>query len=143
LASPKATYNANVKVAGVPRIRIQDVRYTSATLQIEQGARIPEVSKRLGQARQSTTGDLYGHVTEGMEPCTWCHCTRRLRVENEVLSTIRDQIRDHASRKPLTSTGFFSRAGDESRTRNIDLGRVALYQLSYPRERLLCFAYAW
>ena len=53
--------------AGGPRIRIHDIRHTSATLAMERGAPLPAVSKRLGHAQPSTTSDMYGHVTKGME----------------------------------------------------------------------------
>ena len=35
----------------------------------------------------------------------------------------------------LTTKLWQSGAGDESRTRDLNLGKVALYQLSYSRER--------
>jgi integrase len=52
--------------ANVPRIRIHDIRHTSATLALEGGGHMLAVSQRLGHARPSTTANLYGHTTQGM-----------------------------------------------------------------------------
>ena len=38
-------------------------------------------------------------------------------------------------RKTPTWVSFFFGAGDEARTRYLDLGKVALYQMSYARKR--------
>ncbi len=61
------SYDKLEEQAGVPRIRIHDIRHTSATLAMERGAPLLAVSKRPGHARPSTTSDIYGHVTEGIE----------------------------------------------------------------------------
>ena len=46
-------------------------------------------------------------------------------------------------RNPVTTvaTGFLFGAGDEARTRYLDLGKVALYQMSYARRTELIIAY--
>ncbi len=46
-------YDELVKHAGVPRIRIHDIRHTSAALAMECGVPLLAVSKRLGHARPS------------------------------------------------------------------------------------------
>jgi integrase len=53
--------------AGVPRIRIHDIRHTYATLALEGGANLIGVSRQLGHAKPSITSDLYGHVTAHMQ----------------------------------------------------------------------------
>lgn len=60
-------YDRLVTLAGVPRIRVHDQRHTYATLALERGASLLGVSKQLGHARPSTTGDLYAHVTAAMQ----------------------------------------------------------------------------
>jgi integrase len=60
-------YDRLVLLAGVPRIRVHDQRHTYATLALERGANLLGVSKQLGHARPSTTGDLYAHVTAAMQ----------------------------------------------------------------------------
>lgn len=55
-----------VAQAGVPRIRIHDLRHTHITLAIQAGAPIAAVSRRAGHARVSTTMDIYAQVTPDM-----------------------------------------------------------------------------
>jgi integrase len=45
-------------------IRFHDLRYTSATLLINQGAHSKIISVRLGQANITTTMNIYGHVLQ-------------------------------------------------------------------------------
>lgn len=47
----------------LPKIRLHDLRHTTATLLIAEGVDIETVSKRLGHAKASTTLDIYGHAT--------------------------------------------------------------------------------
>ena len=44
-------------------------------------------------------------------------------------------------RKTPKRVSFFFGAGDEARTRYLDLGKVALYQMSYARRTELIIAY--
>ena len=53
-------------VAGVPRIRLHDVRHTYATLALKAGVHPKVVSERLGHSTIAITLDLYSHVTPGM-----------------------------------------------------------------------------
>jgi integrase len=55
-----------VECAGVPRIRIHDLRHTHITLALQAGAPIAAVSRRAGHARVSTTMDIYAQVTPDM-----------------------------------------------------------------------------
>jgi integrase len=48
---------------GLPRIRLHDLRHTSATLGLASGESLKEVSARLGHAALSVTADLYTDVT--------------------------------------------------------------------------------
>lgn len=50
------------KNAGLRRIRVHDLRHSSASMLIEMGVPIMEVSKRLGHDRVSTTLNIYGHL---------------------------------------------------------------------------------
>ncbi len=60
-------YDRLVEKAGIPRIRVHDQRHTFATLALKRGANLLAVSKQLGHARPSTTGDFYGHVDSEMQ----------------------------------------------------------------------------
>jgi integrase len=52
-----------IRHAGVPRIRLHDLRHTFATLALKTGVHPKVVSERLGHATVSITLDLYSHVT--------------------------------------------------------------------------------
>jgi integrase len=64
-----ATYaqDALVKRAGVPMIRIHDMRHTSAALMLANGEHPRIVQERLGHADVSTTLNRYSHVTPDMQ----------------------------------------------------------------------------
>ncbi len=55
-----------LRSAGVPVIRLHDLRHTSATLDLEAGTHPKVVQERLGHANISMTLDLYSHVVPGM-----------------------------------------------------------------------------
>lgn len=56
-----------VKAAGVPGVRLHDLRHTSATLLLEAGIPLKVVQERLRRASFTTTADLYAYVTAGMQ----------------------------------------------------------------------------
>ena len=51
-----------IKIAGVPRIRIHDVRHTFTTHALASGANVKAVSEAIGHADISTTLRTYAHV---------------------------------------------------------------------------------
>jgi integrase len=51
-------------------IRFHDLRHTTATLLIEDGANMKEIQKRLRHSRYQTTADIYGHVTKKLSRAT-------------------------------------------------------------------------
>ena len=53
--------------AGVPRVRLHDLRHTHATLLLADGVPAKVVQERLGHSSISITLDLYGHVTAELE----------------------------------------------------------------------------
>ncbi len=56
-----------VKSAGLPRIRLHDLRHTHATLALQAGVHPKVVSERLGHATVSITLDTYSHAIPAME----------------------------------------------------------------------------
>ena len=55
------------KQAGLPHVRVHDLRHTYATLALEAGVHPKVVSERLEHANIGMTLNLYSHVTEGMD----------------------------------------------------------------------------
>ena len=53
--------------AGLPRIRLHDLRHTAATLLLLQGVHVKVVSEMLGHASIAITLDLYSHVLPDMQ----------------------------------------------------------------------------
>ncbi len=53
------------KAAGVPLIRLHDIRHTFASLLLQQGESLHYVKEQLGHASISTTVDIYGHLAQG------------------------------------------------------------------------------
>lgn len=51
------------KALGLPRIRLHDLRHTSATLGLEGGESLIEVSRRLGHSSMAITADVYAHIS--------------------------------------------------------------------------------
>jgi integrase len=53
--------------AGLPRIRLHDVRHSYASVLLEAGVPMKVVSERLGHANTVITADLYSHVLERLD----------------------------------------------------------------------------
>ena len=56
-----------VSGAGLPWIKLHGLRHTHATLMLEAGVHIKVVHERLGHSSIAITGDVYAHVTPGMQ----------------------------------------------------------------------------
>jgi integrase len=61
------TFEREAAKAGLPRIRLHDLRHTWATLALEAGVAPKVVSERLGHSSISITLDVYSHVTPAMQ----------------------------------------------------------------------------
>ncbi len=57
------TFDRLVSTAGLPRIRLHDLRHTYATLALQAGMHPVVLAERLGHSTVATTMDLYAHVT--------------------------------------------------------------------------------
>lgn len=53
--------------AGLPRIRLHDVRHSAVTAMLARGEPVLTVSRRVGHASTAFTQDVYGHVLEQMD----------------------------------------------------------------------------
>lgn len=73
LSIPNLTYRyfrPILKAAGLPQIRLYDVRHSHATLLLIAGEHLKVVSERLGHSTIRLTADTYTHVLEGMQQGT-------------------------------------------------------------------------
>lgn len=61
------TFERVLTAAGLPRIRLHDLRHTHATLLLRAGVPIKVVSERLGHASPAFTMSVYQHVLPGMQ----------------------------------------------------------------------------
>jgi len=55
-----------VAEAGLPRIRLHDLRHTSASVGLASGETLIEVSRRLGHSSIAITGDIYSEISAEM-----------------------------------------------------------------------------
>jgi integrase len=60
------TFSREAAHAGLPAIRLHDLRHTWATLALSAGEHPKVVQERLGHANVSITLDVYSHVSEGL-----------------------------------------------------------------------------
>ena len=68
--------------AGMPRIRIHDLRHTSATIMLVAGVHPKIVSERLGHSDISTTLKIYSHLTATLQQAAAETIDTLLRGEN-------------------------------------------------------------
>lgn len=59
-------FGAIIDRAGVPTIRLHNLRHTHATLLLSAGTPIKAISEQLGHAKTSITLDTYAHVLPDM-----------------------------------------------------------------------------
>jgi integrase len=62
-----AWFGQRAKAAGLPRIRLHDVRHSYATAGLAAGVDVKVMSERLGHANVAITQDLYQHVLKEMD----------------------------------------------------------------------------
>ena len=55
------------KKAGLPEIRIHDLRHSHASMLINMGINLLDISRRLGHESYKTTSDTYGHIYKGQD----------------------------------------------------------------------------
>jgi integrase len=60
-------FRQHVRAAGLPRIRLHDVRHSYASAELAAGVPAKVVSERLGHANIAITMDTYSHVLPGLD----------------------------------------------------------------------------
>jgi integrase len=61
-----STFRRVLKDAGIPHIRLHELRHTFASMALEAGVDLKTVSNALGHSTISTTADIYAHVTDSL-----------------------------------------------------------------------------
>ena len=56
-----------VQRAGIPKIRLHDLRHTHASMALASGVHLKVMQERLGHSSISVTADLYSHVAPGLQ----------------------------------------------------------------------------
>lgn len=56
-----------IREAGLPHLRVHDLRHTHATLMFREGIHPKIVQERLGHSKIATTLDIYSHVVPGLQ----------------------------------------------------------------------------
>ena len=60
-------FRVTVDAAGLPKIRLHDLRHTAASLALAMGIHPKVVSERLGHSSVAITLDIYSHLTPGLQ----------------------------------------------------------------------------
>jgi len=78
-------FQALAERAGLPAIRLHDLRHTNASLALQAGVEMKVVSERLGHSQMSITADLYTHVNRGLGRAVAEQIAGVLRPSSETL----------------------------------------------------------
>ena len=103
-------FQALSRTAGLPEIRLHDLRHTNASLSLAAGIDVKVVSERLGHATTAITADLYTHVIPrlGREAADKLgHALRaqpREAVANEMLTSDPEQVPEGGTHEPENPT---------------------------------------
>jgi integrase len=73
--------------AGLPVIRLHDLRHSNASLALAAGVEMKVVSERLGHSQISVTADLYTHVSRGLGRDAADRIAAALKTTSETLPT--------------------------------------------------------
>lgn len=73
-----------LEVIGLPRHRFHDLRHTTASLLLAQGATLHEVKETLGHSQITMTADLYGHMYDAAKQQTADRMDRAMAPQNPV-----------------------------------------------------------
>jgi integrase len=91
-----ALFHKHVAAAGLPRIRLHDVRHSYATAALQAGVPAKVISERLGHATAAFTLQVYTHVIPGMDQDAADQIAALILGGNSGISNpdVRDLVRD-------------------------------------------------
>lgn len=67
IAQERSSSLAQARKAGLPRIRLHDLRHTHATLALKAGVPVKVISERLGHESPAFTMEQYAQALPGMQ----------------------------------------------------------------------------
>ena len=117
-------FTKTIKKAGLPHIRLHDLRHTHATLMLKAGVHPKIVSERLGHANISITLDTYSHVLPGLQEAAAERFDKMLN-DNSFSQTEGNNVS-----KMLATNEVVDSEPSEDRTRDHLVKSQMLYQLS-------------
>ena len=91
-----AWFQQHTRAAGLPRIRLHDVRHSYATAALAAGVPPKVISQRLGHATIAITMDTYSHVIPGLDEQAAETVARLILGDGEVIA-------DLSANKPLAT----------------------------------------
>ena len=77
------TFGMIIRKAGLPHLRLHDLRHTHATLMLKAGIHPKIVSERLGHANINITLDTYSHVVPGLQEAAAERFDRMMEEQSE------------------------------------------------------------
>ena len=80
-------FQALAEKAGLPVIRLHDLRHTNASLALDAGVSLKVVSERLGHSQIAITADLYTHVNLGLGKAAAEQIARALKPKSPAVPT--------------------------------------------------------
>ncbi len=96
------TFAKVIRKAGLPRIRLHDLRHTHATLMLKAGIHPKVVSERLGHANIGITLDTCSHVLPGLQEAAAEHFDRLLEERPSEVKGDEDVCKMFANTEDLT-----------------------------------------
>jgi len=113
--------------AGLRRLRFHDLRHTYASLLLTDGAPIAYVSEQLGHSSIELTVKRYGHLTPGANRAFINNLPGRKSAPYAHPSSKQTSRSDSVKVRKSKETKRKDGAGNGIRTRDFNLGKVALY----------------
>ena len=118
------TFIKTIRRAGLPHIRLHDLRHTHATLMLKAGVHPKIVSERLGHASINITLDTYSHVLPGLQEAAADRFDKMLETTMPYQDDEKDVSKMLASEESLYGRPYRSRTCDTL------IKSQVLYQLS-------------
>jgi integrase len=129
--SPDHAHLKALRALRLPEYPLYNSRHHWAATRLRAGMPLPIVQKQLGHASPRTTLEVYGRfIPTGADRTMW----ERRAAGLTARYTATETATGPEDKPPRPVSRLKSRAGNGTRTRDPNLGKVVLYQLSYSRD---------